>query len=75
MKKDKTETLNSMVKTQIVNSQVKLQARLRSVDKKISSIVVNAKAKEESIQEVEESKMSNVYYGRSESTSTLRFDK
>ena len=56
MKEDTAEKLNSMVKTQTENSQVKFQARLQSVEKKISSTVVNAKAKEESIQEVEERK-------------------
>ena len=73
MKEDTAEKLNSMVKTQTENSQVKFQARLQSVEKKISSTVVNAKAKEESIQEVEERKKREanfVVYGIPESSKT-----
>jgi hypothetical protein len=73
MKEENAETINSLVKEQTKNSQVKFQARLNSVEKRISSTVVNAKAKEESIHEVEERKRREknfVVYGLPESDKT-----
>jgi hypothetical protein len=57
MKNENVETINSLVTWQSKNSQMKFQAKLNSGEK-VSSTVVNAKAKEEFFHVVEERKRS-----------------